>query len=79
MIEPRLPVWRRLRLQVIGGALGLGGMLAILSRLAKRRPQRPSAAQLMQRDDAAFGDFISRTGLKTVSSIGSDGPVVSPD
>ncbi len=79
MIEPKLPARRRIRLQVIGGAVGLGGLLALVSRLGRRKPQRPSAAQLMQLDDAAFGEFIRRTGLKTVSSIGPDRPGGSAD
>lgn len=79
MIEPRLPAGRRIRLQVIGGAIGLGGLLALVSKLGRRKTQRPSAAQLLQLDDAAFGEFIRRTGLKTISSIAPDRPGGSAD
>jgi hypothetical protein len=55
-----------LRLPLIGGLLGLGGLIGM--RMMRGGRRRPTASQLMKMDDATFAEFIRRTGLRTISS-----------
>jgi hypothetical protein len=55
-----------LKWPLVGGIVGLGGLLSYL-RLRPRR-RRPTAAELMSLDEAAFEAFIRGTGIRTMSS-----------
>jgi hypothetical protein len=59
---------RAARLPFVGALAGIG----LLSLLRRRRKRRPNGAQLMAMDDASFAAFIESTGLKTVTSAGLD-------
>lgn len=51
---------------VILGILGITGLVGV--RALGRRGRRPTGSQLLTMSDADFGSFISRSGLKTVTT-----------